>query len=101
MRILVVEDEPVLREGLLDLLRGAGHAVEAEGDGLQGEARALREDFDLVVLDVMLPGQDGFAVCAHLRAVHPHLPVLMLTARGTEDQKVQGLRAGADDYVTK
>jgi DNA-binding response OmpR family regulator len=101
MRILVVEDEPVLREGLVDLLRGAGHLVEAEGDGLQGEARALREDFDLVVLDLMLPGQDGFTVCAHLRAVHPHLPLLMLTARGAEDEKVQGLRAGADDYVTK
>jgi DNA-binding response OmpR family regulator len=101
MRILVVEDEPVLREGLVDLLRGAGHEVEAESDGLQAEARALREDFDLVVLDLMLPGQDGFTVCAHLRDVHPHLPVLMLTARGAEDEKVQGLRAGADDYVTK
>jgi len=101
MKILVVEDEPVLRDGLVDLLRGAGHAVEAEGDGRAAEARAIREDFDLVVLDLMLPGRDGIEICTQLRLTRPHLPVLMLTARGAEEEKVRGLRAGADDYVTK
>jgi two-component system, OmpR family, alkaline phosphatase synthesis response regulator PhoP len=101
MRILVVEDEPVLRDGLVDLLRGAGHEVEAAGDGVSGGDRAAREDFDLLVLDLTLPGQDGLETCRQLRRSRPHLPVLMLTARGSEDQKVQGFGSGADDYVTK
>jgi DNA-binding response OmpR family regulator len=101
MRILVVEDEPVLREGLVDLLRGAGHDVEAAGDGVTAGERAAREDFDLLVLDVTLPGEDGLTACRRLRRQRPHLPVLMLTARAAEPQKVQGFEAGADDYVTK
>lgn len=101
MRILVVEDEPLLRDGLKDLLAGAGHAVEAVGDGRAGAERALAEPFDLLLLDLMLPGLDGLEVCRRVRTARPSLPVLMLTARGGEEDKVKGLRTGADDYVTK
>ena len=101
MRILVIEDEPVLRDGLADLLKGAGHLVEAVGDGASGAARGTAEAFDLVLLDLMLPKLDGIEVCRRLRQARPGLPVLMLTARGAEEDKVKGLRSGADDYVTK
>jgi DNA-binding response OmpR family regulator len=101
MRILVVEDEPGLRDGLVDLLRGDGHAVEAAADGATGAERGLAEPFDLVVLDLMLPRLDGIEVCRRLRAARPGMPILMLTARGSEDDKVRGLGEGADDYVTK
>jgi DNA-binding response OmpR family regulator len=101
MRILVVEDELLLREGLVDLLEGAGHEVVAEGDGAAGAERGLAESFDMVVLDWMLPRLEGPEVCRRLRLARPALPVLMLTAKGDEVDKVVGLRAGADDYVTK
>jgi len=97
----VVEDEPGLRDGLVDLLRGDGHDVEAVGDGLAGATRGTSEPFDLVVLDLMLPRLDGIEVCRRLRAARPGMPILMLTARGSEDDKVRGLGEGADDYVTK
>jgi DNA-binding response OmpR family regulator len=101
MRILVVEDERPLREGLVDLLSAAGHDVEAVADGPGGLELAIREPFDLLVLDLMLPGMDGLEVCRRLRQVRPDLPILMLTARGSEDDKVAGFEAGADDYVAK
>jgi two-component system response regulator RegX3 len=101
VRILVVEDEASLREGLVDLLTGDGHAITAVGDGQTAVAAGLREAFDLVVLDLMLPRLDGIAVCRQLRAARPGMPILMLTARGSEDDKVRGLGEGADDYVTK
>ncbi|MEM8960527.1 MAG: response regulator transcription factor [Acidobacteriota bacterium] len=101
MRILVVEDDPMLRTGLVDLLRGANHEVVAVADGQQAVEVGGREVFDLVLLDLMLPKLDGVEVCRRLRTIRPALPVLMLTARGAEDDKVAGLRAGADDYVTK
>ena len=101
MKILVVEDEPVLRDGLTDLLKGAGHAVASAGDGAEAVARGTAEAFDLVLLDLMLPKLDGVEVCRRLRKVRPEMPVLMLTARGAEEDKVRGLRVGADDYVTK
>jgi two-component system response regulator RegX3 len=101
MRILVVEDEPLLRDGLLDLLRGAGHEVEAAGDGERAVLRGTEGAFDLVLLDLMLPLLDGIEVCRRVRRARPGIPVLMLTARGSEDDKVTGLEAGADDYVTK
>ena len=101
MRILVVEDEPSLREGVVDLLAGDGHAVTAVGDGVAGVEAGLRDAFDLVVLDLMLPRLDGMEVCRRLRAARPGLPILMLTALGSEDDKVRGLVEGADDYVTK
>ena len=96
-----MEDEPLLRSGLEDLLKGAGHEVEAVGDGTSAARRGAAEPFDLVVLDRMLPGLDGLEVCRRLRLARPGLPILMLTARGAEDDKVRGLKAGADDYVAK
>lgn len=101
MRILVVEDEASLREGLCDLLADAGHSVDSCADGEAAVRRGLAEPFDLVVLDLMLPRMDGLEVCRRLREKHPTLGVLMLTARGDEQDKVRGLRSGADDYVTK
>jgi DNA-binding response OmpR family regulator len=101
VRILIVEDEPVLREGLTDLLRGEGYLVDAVADGETGLGRGAEPDVDLLVLDLMLPGIDGIEVCRRLRELRPALPILILTARGSEDDKVRGLEAGADDYVTK
>ncbi|MEO8550316.1 MAG: response regulator transcription factor [Kofleriaceae bacterium] len=101
MRVLVVEDEPSLRDGISDLLRGDGHTVTAVGDGVAGVEAGLGELFDLVLLDLMLPRLDGVEVCRRLRSARPGLPILMLTARGSEDDKVRGLGEGADDYVTK
>jgi DNA-binding response OmpR family regulator len=101
MRILIVEDEQPLRAGLEDLLAAAGHEVVAAGDGLTALETGLREPFDLVVLDLMLPGMDGLEVCRRLRAARPDTAILMLTARGSEDDKVAGFAAGADDYLPK
>jgi DNA-binding response OmpR family regulator len=101
VRILLVEDEASLREGIVDLLEGDDHVVTAVGDGVAGVEAGLRDAFDLVVLDLMLPRLDGVEVCRRLRAARPGMPILMLTARGSEDDKVRGLVEGADDYVTK
>ncbi len=101
MNILVVEDDPMLRDGLGDLLEGAGHTVKAVGDGAAGVEEGRENAYDLVILDLMLPKLDGIEVCRRLRVVRPALPILMLTARGAEEEKVRGLKAGADDYVTK
>jgi DNA-binding response OmpR family regulator len=101
VRVLVVEDEASLREGIVDLLRGDGHDVTAAADGMAGAEAGLRDPFDLVVLDLMLPRLDGMEVCRRLRAARPGMPILMLTARGSEDDKVRGPMEGADDYVTK
>jgi DNA-binding response OmpR family regulator len=101
VRILVVEDEASLRDGIVDLLSGDGHTVTAVGDGVAGVEAGLRDPFDLIVLDLMLPRLDGMEVCRRLRAARPGMPILMLTARGSEDDKVRGLIEGADDYVTK
>ena len=101
MRILVVEDEPALRDGIVDLLSGDGHTVTAVGDGMAGVETGLKDPFDVVVLDLMLPRLDGMEVCRRLRSARPGMPILMLTARGSEDDKVRGLIEGADDYVTK
>jgi len=101
MRILIVEDEAMLREGLVDVLEGAGYEVVAVADGLAAVEVGVAEAFDLVLLDLMLPGLDGIEVCRRLRLARPSLGILMLTARGGEADKVEGLRSGADDYVTK
>jgi len=100
-RVLVVEDEQSLRDGIVDLLTGDGHDVVAVGDGVAGVEAGLRDPFDLVLLDLMLPRLDGMEVCRRLRSARPGMPILMLTARGSEDDKVRGLMEGADDYVTK
>jgi DNA-binding response OmpR family regulator len=101
MRILIVEDERTLREGLTDLLSAAGHEVVAHENGRPAVSCGTHEAFDLVLLDLMLPDLDGVEVCRRLRRARPSLPILMLTARGSEDDKVAGLEAGADDYLTK
>jgi len=101
MKILIVEDDLSLRDGLVDLVRADGHEVVAVGDGEAAVKRGTAEDFDLVILDGMLPKLDGIEVCQQLRQTRPGLLVLMLTARGSENDKVQGLSAGADDYMTK
>jgi len=101
MRILIVEDERALREGLTDLLTAADHEVVAVEEGKVAVERGTHESFDLVLLDLMLPDLDGVSVCRRLRRVRPLLPILMLTAKGSEDDKVIGFEAGADDYLTK
>ena len=88
MKILVVEDEPTLRNGLSDLLEGAGHAVEAVDDGLKAVARGVSPEVEMLVLDLALPGIDGLEVCRRLRTARPELMILMLTARAREDDKV-------------
>ncbi len=100
-RILVVEDEAPVRRGLVDLLAAQGHVVLAAETGPEGLVKAREGRPDLVILDVMLPGQDGFSVLRELRAAGFDVPVLMLTARGAELDKVTGFALGVDDYVTK
>ncbi len=102
-RILVVEDETHLAEGLRFNLKAEGHSVEVVGDGETGIERLLgaREKFDAVVLDVMLPGMDGFAVVTKLRKARNYVPVLILTARGRPEDVLEGFAAGADDYLPK
>ncbi len=100
-RILVVEDNPDLAYGLRNNLEIEGYDVEVVDDGRQGLARARTGGPDLIILDLMLPGLDGYRVLRALRDDGRRMPVLILTARGEEADKVRGLRLGADDYVTK
>ena len=100
-RILVVEDNPDLAYGLRNNLEIEGYQVEVADDGTTGLARARDAQPDLIILDLMLPGMDGFRVLRALRDEGCRMPVLILTARGEESDKVRGLRLGADDYVTK
>lgn len=100
-RILVVEDEAAVRRGLVDLLTAQGHTVLEAETGPEGLVKAREGRPDLVILDVMLPGLDGFGVLAAMRAQKIDTPVLMLTARGAELDKVTGFALGVDDYVTK
>ena len=100
MRLLVVEDEPKTASHLKRGLTGMGFTVDLSGDGIEGLFLALEHDYDAIVLDVMLPGQDGYDVLRLLRA-RKQTPVLMLSARGSVDERVKGLRQGADDYLPK
>jgi two-component system alkaline phosphatase synthesis response regulator PhoP len=100
-RILLVEDEPSLLLTLTDRLVAEGYRIDAAADGESAVAAALGTSFDLVILDVMLPGKDGFAVCRELRQRGLEIPIVMLTARGQVVDRVVGLRLGADDYLTK
>ena len=99
--ILVIEDDPALLGGLMDVLVFNGFAVRGVADGREGLQAALERPGDLVLLDLMLPGLDGLAVCRAIRARRPHQPVIMITARGSEDDIVAGFKAGADDYIPK
>ncbi len=100
-RILVVEDEPTIAIGLQDDLELEGYEVEVVSDGATAATRALKGSYDLILLDIMLPGKDGFTVCRELRRAGLHTPIVMLTAKGQEVDKVTGLELGADDYITK
>jgi DNA-binding response OmpR family regulator len=100
-RVLIVEDEPPMRAALEDCLRAEGYRVFTAADGETGLRRALDEQPDLVLLDVMLPRLDGFAVCEALRRQARAVPILMLTAKGRMEDRVHGLDAGADDYLVK
>jgi DNA-binding response OmpR family regulator len=100
-RILVIEDEPDLARGLRDALEFEQFEVATAGQGREG-IKSLRDSgADLVVLDLMLPDINGFTVCEEIRQTHPVVPIIMLTARSQETDKIRGLEAGADDYVTK
>lgn len=100
-RILIVEDEPAMVAGLRDNFEYEGYEVISAADGAEGLDRALADNPDLVVLDVMMPRLSGLDVCKQLKIKKPSLPIIMLTARGQEIDKVVGLELGADDYVTK
>jgi len=100
-RILVVEDEPTIATGLRDDLELEGFTVEVVDDGKAALRRILEGEFNLILLDVMLPGMNGFDVCREARLKGNHTPIIMLTAKGQEVDRVVGLELGADDYVTK
>ncbi len=100
-RILIVEDEPGLVLTLTDRLKAEGYTVDAVSDGDDAVGKATGEGFDLIILDVMLPGKDGFDICQELRKEGMETPILFLTARGEITDKVVGLKLGGDDYLTK
>lgn len=99
--VVVVEDEDAIRRGIADALRAGGFEPVEAADGEAGLKESRRADVDLVLLDLLLPKMDGFDVLSELRVTHPSLPVIILTARGSEDDRVRGLHGGADDYVVK
>lgn len=101
MRILLIEDDKVLAEQVGDALEQAGNAVTYSGDGLEGTERGSQGDYDIIVLDRMLPERDGVEVLREMRRQGVGAPVLMLTARGAIEDRVEGLDAGADDYLVK
>lgn len=100
-RIVVVEDEPAIRRGVSDALRISGYDVAEAADGHSGLIAASQPHVDLVLLDILLPRRDGLDVLCEVRKLHPGRPVILLTARGTEEDRVRGLKLGADDYVVK
>lgn len=100
-RILVVEDDPALLGGLLDVLVYNGYAVKGVEDGGRGLDAGLKEAFDLILLDVMLPTLDGFSICKEVRKKKPGQGIIIITAKGSEDDIVTGFNAGADDYISK
>src|SRR3970282_386626 len=100
-KILIVEDEPSIALALEADLRREGYATEVARDGETGARRAASPEFDLILLDVMLPKKDGFEVCRDLRSAGIRTPIVLLTAKAQESEKVLGLELGADDYVTK
>ena len=99
--ILIVEDDPAILNGLMDVLIFNGYAVEGLADGNQGLSHGLGKVFDLIVLDVMLPGTDGFTICRKIREKRTEQAIMMLTAKGAEDDIVTGFKSGADDYLSK
>jgi DNA-binding response OmpR family regulator len=100
-RIVVIEDEPAIRRGVSDLLRASGYDVREAADGERGLEEAVVSNVGLVLLDLLLPGRGGLEVLSELRRTRSTLPVIILTARGSEEDRVRGLKMGADDYVVK
>jgi len=100
-RLLIVEDEPAIRTGLVDVFVFHGFEVDAVGDGAEGLEKALAGQFDLVILDIMLPSMNGFDVCQAIREVDRDQPIIMLTAKVSDEDIIHGLSLGADDYVAK
>ena len=101
MRILLVEDSAPLRKPVVKALKASGYAVDATGDGMEGWQMAQDHDYDVIVLDIMLPGMDGREILTRLRAAGKQTPVLFLTAKDAIEDRVAGLRLGADDYLVK
>jgi len=100
-QVLVIEDDAAIRRGLVDALEYAGYGTLETGTGDEGFRMAVQVDCDLILLDLVLPGRDGLEILREVRATRPTLPVIILTARGAEEERVRGLRLGADDYVSK
>jgi len=101
INILVVEDEEAIRSGLIDVFVFHGYEVDSAATGPGGLRKALTGKFDLILLDIMLPGMDGYEICNQIRARDRDQPIIMLTAKTSDEEIVQGLKFGADDYVTK
>jgi len=101
IRILVVEDEEAIRTGLIDVLVFHGFEVDSAATGPDGLRKALTGKFDLILLDVMLPGMDGYEICDRIRTEDRNQPIIMLTAKTSDEEIIQGLKLGADDYVPK
>ena len=101
MRILVIEDEKRVADLVRRALEDQDYAVELAYDGNVGKSMALRQEYDLLIIDIVVPGIDGITVCKEVRRVKPNIPIILLTALGTVDDKVEGLDAGADDYMVK
>lgn len=99
--MLVIEDDAAIRMGVVDALQFHGYGVHESGDGAEALELALTLDVDLILLDLVLPGRDGLEILREVRSARPQLPVIILTARGEESDRVKGLRLGADDYVVK
>lgn len=100
-KVLIIEDEPGVQMTLEDRLKAEGYKVTIEDNGISGEEAALNGAYDIILLDLMLPGRDGFAVCQNIRRKGDETPILILTARNTDLDTVMGLRLGADDYLSK
>jgi len=101
LRVLVVEDEEAIRTGLIDVLVFHGYEVDSAATGPDGLEKALTGRFDLILLDIMLPGMDGYEICDRVRAGDRNQPIIMLTAKTSDEEIIQGLKLGADDYVPK
>ena len=101
IRILVIEDEEAIREGLIDVLVFHKYEVDCAATGPEGLEKAQTGKFDLILLDIMLPGMDGYEICDRIRAEDRNQPIIMLTAKTSDEEIVQGLKLGADDYVQK
>lgn len=101
IRILIVEDEEAIRTGLIDVLVFHGYETDSAATGPEGWQKALTGRFDLILLDVMLPGMDGYTICEKIREVDRDQPIIMLTAKSSDEEIIEGLKLGADDYVSK